>query len=80
MTDANFKITLQILQVLSLLLTPKFHSNSVSVICEEQLQCIAPVMQGLLTSRSSHLQNQPYILPEFEKLNCSGSSKTMPEF
>ena len=42
MTDENFKITLQILQVLN----PKFHSNSVLELCEGWLQYIASVMQG----------------------------------
>ena len=41
-----------ILQVL----TPNFHSNSVSALCEGWLRYIAPVMQGLLTPRNSHLQ------------------------
>ena len=49
--DKNFKITLQILQVL----TPKFHSNSVSALCKLWLQWIASVMQWLLT-----LQNHCY--------------------
>ena len=54
-TDENFKITLQILQVL----TPNFHSNSISALWEGWLQCIASVMQGLLTPRNAHLQNRP---------------------
>ena len=45
MTDENFKITLQILQVL----IPKFHINSVSALCKGWLQCNTSVIQGLLT-------------------------------
>ena len=49
MNDENFKITLQILQVLS----PKFHSNSVSAVhehCEGWIQCIAS--DALQTAKS----------------------------
>ena len=40
--DENFKIILQVLQEV----TPKFHSNSVSSLCQGWLQCVASVMQG----------------------------------
>ena len=60
-SDENFKIQLQILQVL----TPHFHSYSVSALCEGWLQCIAWVMLGLLTQRNSHLQNLP---PHFARI------------
>ena len=53
-TNENFKRTLQILQ----LLTPKFHSNSVSALCEGWLPCIASVMQGLLTPQNHRCKNR----------------------
>ena len=65
-TDENFKITLQILQSQ----TPKFHSNSVSALCEGWLQCIASVMQGLLTLQSHRCKLGHPNSPESEKLKC----------
>ena len=58
MTDENFKTTLQIRQLLS----PNFHSEAISVLCEGGLQCIASVIQGcqgLLTRPSGKLQTSP---------------------
>ena len=58
MTDENFKITLQIPQLLS----PNFHIEAISVLCEGGLQCIASVIQGcqgLLTRPSGKLQTSP---------------------
>ena len=37
---------------------PKFHSNSVSALCEGWLPCIASVMQGLLTPQNHRCKNR----------------------
>ena len=55
-TDENFKITLEVLQAPN----PKFLSNSVSALCkhcEGWLQCIASVMQGILTLQNHSCKN-----------------------
>ena len=54
-TDENIKISLPILQVL----TPKFHSNSISALCKGWLQWIASMKQGLLTMQNHHGKNSP---------------------
>ena len=49
------KVTNEILQVL----TPIFHSNSISVLCKGWLQWIAIMMQGLLTLQNYRCKYQP---------------------
>ena len=63
-TDENFKITLQILQVQ----TPKSHIKSVSSLCKGWLHChssaLASLMRGLLTLQNHIYKDGPLHLPE----------------
>ena len=76
MIDENFKISLQILQVL----TPIFHSNSVSALYNGWLQCMASVMQGLLTLQNHCCKISHDILPESKKLKSDQFNSTLLKY
>ena len=64
------------INILSQVLTPNFHSNSVSTQCWGWHQCIASVIQGLLTLQKHSCNICHCILPESDKLNHSIPPKT----